>query len=1048
MKRPEDDLPPTQTGFLRPRRGDQPAGPSDSSDAAGSAEPTVAAGETVGPVDSELPIDEADPLRDPDLDAIESLGRFRIERFLGAGGMGKVFRAFDRKLERRVALKVLTLADPAATRRFVAEARAQARVDHPNVCQVFDAGEVRGRQFIVMQLLEGRTLALAAEELPIEAKVALVRQACDGVHAAHRIGLVHRDLKASNILVVETETGLHPYVLDFGLAREVDAAEATRTVGAVGTPRYMPPEQVAGDAVDRRSDVYSLGVLLYRLLGDRYPIEGKSELDILMKVLTEDPAPLRQVAPAVPADLETVVMKCLERDPARRYDSARALADDLGRWLAGDPVAARPASAGYRFTKWVRKHRTLVAAGTLATLAIAAAAGFALVERIRAGERARLAQQLGAETERFEWMLRAAYELPLHDVSPARESVRARLAVLETQADTAGRATAGPIRYALGRGWLALDELEQADAELERAWQAGHRGPEVALARGLVLARLHERAIERARRIANPDERTAAIAEARERFEQPAIDFLERGRSVDSGRGAYIDALLAFHRLDWAAASRAAHAALEREPWLYEAQLLTGAIALAQADATNSQDEAARAEHLAAARAAFAEATRRGESDPRAYAALCSLEMGRLAATLAGSAAEAEAAYAGALAACDQALAADRTYTPARLLRLEAISGWASWAMDAGTEVTTQLAEAEQAARALVADRPEDAAARRALARLLEVRARLLRYSGDDPRPLIEEAIAALDAAAERNPDDWQTLRALGRVSAELGVQVTERGGDPLPAFDRAVHSLERSVALEPDLALLYFDLGRVLSDRAMSRTERNLDGRADYEAAAAQYQRALDLKGDYPQAWNSLGVVWYQVGIQTRRAGGDPRPELERAIGALEQAIEIRPGYANPRFNLGLVHRELATIELDAGRDPRPALERATAAFDAGLAIHSGIFFAWLEKGRVDLVGARWEVSRGRSPAADLERARASLARALADAPDDFMALRVAGEADLIEADWRHQQGRDATALLERSLDLLERARVANPADPPTTHLLGVAQELAARIR
>ncbi len=1022
MTQRDDEMPPTLVGGIVPSEG-----------------------ETVPdlPATDDGPAGE-DRFADPDLDALESLGRFRIERFLGAGGMGKVFRAFDRKLERPVALKLLTLSDAAAAKRFLAEARAQARVDHPNVCQVFDAGEVRGRRFIVMQLLEGRTLSRVAPDLTLETRIALVRDVCEGVQAAHKIGLVHRDLKASNVLVVETDSGLHPYVVDFGLAREVGIGGATVTAAAAGTPWYMAPEQVTGAAVDRRADIYSLGVLLYRLLADRYPIEGKSEVDVMLRVLTEDPEPLRRVAPQIPSDLETVVMKCLERDPARRYDSARALADELGRWLAGEPISARPAGIGYRLGKKIRKNRTLVALGTAAVIAVIAAGSVAIVERMRAAERTRLAQGLGAETERLEWTLRAAYELPLHDVSAVRRSVRDRLTALEGTVAALGRGLAGPGRFALGRGWLALDEAELADTELSRAWEGGYRVPEVALARGLVFARLFERAIDRARRIANADERSAAYEDARQEFEQPAVEYLALGRGAGGSQASYVEALLAFHDERWEEALVAARAAVLGQPWLYEAKLLEGAIELARADAAEAPAE--RSARFGAAHAALVEAARRGESDPRAYASLCAFELDRLGISLEGSATDAATSYQSAILACDQALTADPDYAAARLLRLEAITSWSSFAMDVGHAVGESLKAAEVEARALATARPEDAQARVALARVLEIRAKGERYVGDDSRPALEEAIAELEHAAALAPAEWRILRGLGRASAELAVQVTERGGDPLPHFERAIGSLERAIGSRNNLALLHFDLGRARSDRGAFYAERGGASRPDLEAATADYERALALKGDYPQAWNSLGAAHLQLGQETLTRGGDPRPELARATSALERAIEIRPSYANPRFNLGLVHRELATAELVAGREPRAEMARARAAFEAGLAINPGIFFAYLEMSRIDLVGARWELGHGGSPARDLAQARATLARALADAPDDFMALRVAGETDLIEAEWQLRDGRDAAAALARARAQLDRALAANAVDAETLRLLEQSTALTAR--
>ena len=1028
MTQPDDELPPTivdgNAGSTGDTVRDEPAAPVE--------------------LDEPLPEDGEDRFADPDLDAIESLGRFRVERFLGAGGMGKVFRAFDRKLERAVALKLLTLPDAHAAKRFLAEARAQARVDHPNVCQVFDAGEVKGRRFIVMQLLEGRTLSKVADDLTLEQKVAVVRSICEGVQAAHKLGLVHRDLKASNVIVVEVDGERHPYVVDFGLAREVGPGGATVTGAAAGTPWYMAPEQVAGAAVDRRTDVYALGVLLYRLLGDRYPIEGTSEVDVMLRVLTDEPQPLRRVAPRVPADLDTIVMKCLERDPARRYDSARALADDLGAWLAGEPISARPAGLVYRLGKKLRKHRGVAALGLVAALALVAAAGYAIVERLHAAERTRLAQRFGAESERLEWTLRAAYELPLHDVSAVRERVRARVLELESTVASLGSARAGPARFALGRGWLALDEAVRAASELARAWDGGYRPPEVALARGLAFARLYERAVETARRISHPDERASALAEARERYEKPAAEYLAAGSAAGGAGGTeqYVAALLAFHREQWDAARDAARAAAAAQPWLYEAKLLEGAIERSRPapDATAPE----RATRFEAARAALVEAVRRGESDPRAYSTLCSLELDRLVETLAGSAAAADEAFEGALGACDQALTADPRYAQARLLRLEALAIWTNWAIDAGRDIAARLDGAEADARALIAERPEDPEARTALAKVLETRAKVQRYAGDDPRPTLTDTLATLDAALERAPGDWRLLRGAGHAAAELAVQATERGDDPLPSFARAIESLGLACTARPDLSLLHFDLGRAYGDRAAFRLERGDDANADLAAAAAEYERAIALKGDYPQAWNSLGVVHLLRGQRELEDERDPRDSLARAERALQRAIEIRPRYANPRFNLGLVHRTAADADRVGGRDPRPTMNRALDDFRAGLEINPGIFFAYVEMGSIHLVGARWEIARGGSPARDLAAARELFSRALADAPGDYMALRVDGEADLLEAQWRLRDGRPADPALARARATLARSLTANANDRATRQLAEEAEKLA----
>jgi serine/threonine-protein kinase len=298
---------------------------------------------------------------------------------IGAGGMGEVFKAWDAELERPVALKYLRHDDPELVERLMREARAQARVDHPSVCKVYEVGEEDGRPFIAMEYVEGRLLDEVAGELTVEQKVLLIQQVAEAIQAAHIVGLIHRDLKPGNIIVGETADGrLHPWVLDFGIAREQEAAGLTVTGQVLGTPGYLSPEQALGDpkAVDRRTDVFSLGVVLYELLGGRKPFDGDGGVEVLVNLLEHEPAPLRRHWTEVPADLETVVMRCLEKRPESRYPSARALADDLGRFLAGEPVEARPITGIQRLARKARKHpftTGVVAMSTVIVLALATA---------------------------------------------------------------------------------------------------------------------------------------------------------------------------------------------------------------------------------------------------------------------------------------------------------------------------------------------------------------------------------------------------------------------------------------------------------------------------------------------------------------------------------------------------------------------------------------------------------------------------------------------------------------------------------------------------
>lgn len=321
-------------------------------------------------------------------EAGEHLGDFVLEQEIARGGMGVVYRARQGSLDRLVALKVVRsgeFADPDEVQRFRAEAEAAATLDHPHIVSIFDVGEARGVQFYAMQLIEGGSLAKRMGEWAVPKAgtraAAKVRQAAAAdlmatvaraVHHAHQRGILHRDIKPGNILL---DAAGGPHVTDFGLARRIGRdSTLTRTGAILGTPSYMAPEQARGrEDVTTEADVYGLGAVLYELLAGRPPFAGEDVLDTLYQVREREPAAVRSVCPWVDRDLETVCLKCLEKDPAKRYSSAAALADDLDRWRNGEPVLARRAGPVERAVKWARRHpagAALVAVGAVAAGAL------------------------------------------------------------------------------------------------------------------------------------------------------------------------------------------------------------------------------------------------------------------------------------------------------------------------------------------------------------------------------------------------------------------------------------------------------------------------------------------------------------------------------------------------------------------------------------------------------------------------------------------------------------------------------------------------------
>ncbi len=303
-----------------------------------------------------------------------SFGDYELLEEIARGGMGIVYKARQTSLGRVVALKMILagqLASEAEVARFRTEAEAAAGLQHPNIVAIHEVGQHHGQHYFSMDYVAGPSLGDLARLGPLAPRraAAYVRTIAEAIHYAHGQGTLHRDLKPSNILLDARD---RPRVTDFGLAKLADAGRSLTVTGAVvGTPSYMSPEQAAGGRrgeVGPASDVYSLGTILYELLVGRPPFDAETTLRIVLQVLEAEPLSPRRLNPSVPRDLETICLKCMAKSPARRYGSAQKLADDLGRYLDGEPIRARPPGLAGRVARWARRRPAL--AVTMAALAL------------------------------------------------------------------------------------------------------------------------------------------------------------------------------------------------------------------------------------------------------------------------------------------------------------------------------------------------------------------------------------------------------------------------------------------------------------------------------------------------------------------------------------------------------------------------------------------------------------------------------------------------------------------------------------------------------
>jgi serine/threonine-protein kinase len=321
--------------------------------------------------------------------ALPLIPGYKVEAVLGSGGMGVVYKARQLALDRQVAVKMLLagpFASPQELGRFHRETAALADLQHPNIVQVYDAGDVDGRPYFAMELIEGGSLSQTLVGTPQSTQRAatLLLTLAQAIDAAHHSGIVHRDLKPANILLAADGT---PKITDFGLARRLNEEPIlTRSGAALGTPSYMSPEQARGntDSVGPAADVYALGAILYELLTGRPPFRGATDLETVQQVTAQEPVPPSRLNHSVPRDLETICLKCLRKEPGQRYSSAAALAEDIGRFMRGEAISARPEGLRRRLARRIRRRPGLsaaIATVTVLTLALAGGSVWMLSER-------------------------------------------------------------------------------------------------------------------------------------------------------------------------------------------------------------------------------------------------------------------------------------------------------------------------------------------------------------------------------------------------------------------------------------------------------------------------------------------------------------------------------------------------------------------------------------------------------------------------------------------------------------------------------------------
>ncbi len=964
--------------------------------------------------------------------------KYKLVKMLGSGGMGSVYLAEDLKLNRRLALKFLNFEKESTLLRFMQEARSQARVHHPNVCTVYEVGQVDGRSYIAMEYIDGQSLK-DVDSLRLEQKVEIIKVCAEALQAAHSLGIIHRDIKPANIMVEKREDGsLRPVVMDFGLARESDGPEGlTESNAVMGTPAYMSPEQAQGDIklLDRRTDIYSLGATLYELVTGSPPFTGETVMTVLMSVIKDDPRPPRVLVPQLPRDLEAIILKCLEKEPRRRYDSAAALALDLQRFLDGKPIEAVQKTFRYRAEKFLKRYRSVVILSFIVFLIIVTSGGFALRSELRIRKQLQIAQQFALEVNELDFLTQRAYLLPLHDISSELRQIAHRLKKIEVRIAELGDVAYAPGYYALARGHFILKNNQKALEYIEKAQAVGNLEPETYYYKGLILSGIYNDKLKQASALAKKNEREAMKDALKREFipqiEQCLTRYLQSGRTEQSVE--YVEGLLNFYQEKFEQALECTERAIKKYPWFYKASVAKAEILKGMQEQAFLKGEYERAvDNLKKAMEALAEAEKVGRSDPSVYTA--QIENIQSYFVLKKNKRLEPEIYRDALAVYEKAIKANPQNTEARIAMAHICKNFASMVYKNGQDPS----EYYDFALKILNEAGEEVDVLIAAGQVHMDIADYNYYRGLDIRGECQKAEAYFKKVLESEPGNSLVLRQLGYLYITKYDYEVRKGLDVGNSFQNAAHYLKLSLEQAPNHHIIYTNLGYIYEREATRLAYAGLDPGNLFQAARENYLKSLELNPRNVVANNNVGVLLVRTAEYEIARGRNPEPYLKEAEEYFLKAVACESEYPNSYNNLSYLYRIRAEMELWEDRSPHQYLDKAIEQARRAVTISPTYSQAWSNLGNAYIVRLEYELKQRRVETNSAAESRAHLEMALKEDPDSFISYQRLARLDLLLARQALLLKKAPEKYFQRALEELEQALKLNPKFT-NTYLLGV---------
>lgn len=1027
----------------------------------------------------------------------KKIGPYQVERELGRGGMGVVYLATraDDQYKKQVAIKLVSgIKVDFVLRRFLTERQILATLDHPNIAKLLDGGTTEDDfPYLVMEYIDGQPILEYCDEkqLSIIERLKLFCDVCSAVQYAHQNLVIHRDIKPSNILV--TPEGIAK-LLDFGIAKllnpELCLHEVDQTITAMRlmTPEYASPEQIRGDKVTIATDVYSLGILLYELLtghrpyrlgecslmeAERIVCETDPEMpsakvtrpiatstkkvfidaEKLSKARNSDPKQLQRI---LSGDLDNIVMMALRKEPTRRYVSAEQLAADITRYISGFPVIAHKNTFFYRAEKFFNRNKLSIAFSFVIFLMVVVLGSMWLNATWQAKERARLAHQFGRKAKEVEEFLRFARTLPLHDINREKEVIKSQIGQLLVESSQAGKLGQGISQYAIGYGYLSLQDYENANKYLQQAWDYGYRDPELTYALGTCLGALYQKNLLEVERTQNKDLQEARRKDVEQKYLQPALSYLKMSEPIAAEKANYLKALIYFYEKRYLEAIAEANNVFTQAPWFYEAQKLVADSYLAIGSESFIKSEHEKTlKNLSNAQESYLVAAEVARSDSNIFLGISDSWL-RILETKLIQGQNGQEAFNNTINAAKQALNIDpkNSDTYATLIRsyLRRTEDLIEKGLDPNENFEKVAQLTKQAESLAVADA-------KVLNMAGSVYIKMAAYQinkGLDPELAFEKALFYFGRSVEidsKASNVYSNIANVYSIKARyLSNYLSEFGEKTNHLLGKAIENYQKAIALQPNefiRAQYYANLAVVYSSKLDNAIGQGIDPEAFLKESVSNYQKALELNPKYSRGYLNMGIDFMSKADYEYRQKRNPIAWLRKSEVNINKCLSLMPKNLIAHQSLVYIHMLEIKYLIEENKDIEKLLNNAHQYIDKSLSINSGAgnqetYAYWMN---IELALAQKQIKFNLNPEKHFLKTQELLDKTLILNLKHNATNKVGMEFYYNYAKWQINNKINPNKNISFGLNLIEKFLEFNPSDPFTIAIQGAFFLLEAKL-